>query len=160
MESCGAMPSRYGQRITVLSIDGGGIRGIIPATILSFLELKLQVCSSTTILASHSKLISNIDIIFLILFLNFQPYFVFQELDGENARIADYFDVIAGTSTGGLMTAMLTTPDENGRPLFMGKDIAPFYLNHGPKIFPRTKFKYVHHSIALFSELIEIVYIG
>ncbi|XWS41930.1 hypothetical protein CRYUN_Cryun17cG0124600 [Craigia yunnanensis] len=36
------MPSSYGQRITVLSIDGGGIRGIIPATFLSFLELKLQ----------------------------------------------------------------------------------------------------------------------
>ncbi|XWS29863.1 hypothetical protein CRYUN_Cryun24cG0066600 [Craigia yunnanensis] len=105
MESCEVRPSSYGQRITVLSIDGGGIRGIIPATILSFLELKLQ------------------------------------ELDGENARIADYFDVIAGTSTGGLMTAMLTTPDENGRPLFMGKDIAPFYLNHGPKIFPRTNYK-------------------
>jgi hypothetical protein len=29
--------------ITVLSIDGGGIRGIIPATILAFLEAKLQV---------------------------------------------------------------------------------------------------------------------
>ncbi|XVF15576.1 hypothetical protein REPUB_Repub09cG0166200 [Reevesia pubescens] len=99
------MPSTsYGKRITVLSIDGGGIRGIIPATILSFLELKLQ------------------------------------ELDGENARIADYFDVIAGTSTGGLMAVMLTTPDENGRPLFMGKDIAPFYLNHGPKIFPQTNY--------------------
>jgi hypothetical protein len=29
--------------VTILSIDGGGIRGIIPATILSFLEAKLQV---------------------------------------------------------------------------------------------------------------------
>jgi len=29
--------------VTVLSIDGGGIRGIIPATILTFLEAKLQV---------------------------------------------------------------------------------------------------------------------
>ncbi|CAO2207030.1 unnamed protein product [Urochloa humidicola] len=85
--------------VTVLSIDGGGIRGIIPATILSFLEAKLQ------------------------------------ELDGPNARIADYFDVVAGTSTGGLLTAMLTAPDTNGRPLFAAKDLARFYINHSPKIF-------------------------
>ncbi|KAE8655143.1 Patatin-like protein 2 [Hibiscus syriacus] len=106
MEASNAMPSTsYGQKITVLSIDGGGIRGIIPATILSFLEHKLQ------------------------------------ELDGEDARIADYFDVIAGTSTGGLMSAMLTAPDENGRPLFKGEDIAPFYLKHGPMIFPQNNYK-------------------
>ncbi|KAJ8477964.1 hypothetical protein OPV22_021691 [Ensete ventricosum] len=56
----------YGNLITILSIDGGGIKGIIPATILAFLESELQ------------------------------------KLDGEDARLADYFDVIAGTSTGGL----------------------------------------------------------
>ncbi|XP_031124452.1 patatin-like protein 1 isoform X2 [Ipomoea triloba] len=87
--------------VTVLSIDGGGIRGIIPAVILAYLESQ------------------------------------FQELDGEDARLADYFDVISGTSTGGLVTAMLTAPDENGRPLYAAKDIKPFYLNNGPKIFPQ-----------------------
>ncbi|KDO79307.1 hypothetical protein CISIN_1g0308262mg, partial [Citrus sinensis] len=34
--------SAEGKKITVLSIDGGGIRGIIPGTILAFLESKLQ----------------------------------------------------------------------------------------------------------------------
>lgn len=34
-----------GRTITVLSIDGGGIRGIIPGTILAHLESKLQVRS-------------------------------------------------------------------------------------------------------------------
>ncbi|KAK4722804.1 hypothetical protein R3W88_013037 [Solanum pinnatisectum] len=96
-------PPTYGDLITVLSIDGGGIRGIIPATILSFLESQLQ------------------------------------ELDGSDARLADYFDVIAGTSTGGLVTAMLTAPDENNRPLYAAKDITPFYLEHCPKIFPQKK---------------------
>ncbi|KAL6654707.1 hypothetical protein ACP70R_008172 [Stipagrostis hirtigluma subsp. patula] len=93
-------PPVYGSVVTVLSIDGGGVRGIIPGTILAFLEEKLQ------------------------------------ELDGPEARLADYFDVIAGTSTGGLVTAMLTAPDRDGRPLFAAKDINAFYLEHCPKIFP------------------------
>ncbi|GJZ50910.1 patatin-like protein 2, partial [Tanacetum coccineum] len=96
-------PITNGKLITVLSIDGGGIRGIIPATILAFLESQLQ------------------------------------ELDGDDARIADYFDVVAGTSTGGLVTAMLTTPDGNNRPLYAAKDIVPFYNEHGPKIFPQYR---------------------
>ncbi|TYI88985.1 hypothetical protein E1A91_D03G021700v1 [Gossypium mustelinum] len=89
--------------VTVLSIDGGGIRGIIPSVLLASLESKLQ------------------------------------ELDGPNARIADYFDVVAGTSTGGLIATMLTAPNkDNGRqPLYEAKDITKFYLEHSPKIFPQ-----------------------
>ncbi|EXB37800.1 Patatin group A-3 [Morus notabilis] len=97
------LPPKYGNVITILSIDGGGIRGIIPGVILNFLESHLQ------------------------------------ELDGEDVRLADYFDVITGTSTGGLVTAMLAAPDANNRPLFSAKDIVPFYIEHGPKIFPQTR---------------------
>ncbi|GMN29966.1 hypothetical protein TIFTF001_002637 [Ficus carica] len=86
---------------TVLSIDGGGIRGIIPGTLLAFLESKLQ------------------------------------ELDGPDARIADYFDMIAGTSTGGLVTAMLAAPNKDNRPLYAAKEIVDFYLKESPKIFPQ-----------------------
>ncbi|CAL5001629.1 unnamed protein product [Urochloa decumbens] len=95
-------PPAFGSIVTVLSIDGGGVRGVIPGTILAFLEEKLQ------------------------------------ELDGPDARIADYFDVIAGTSTGGLVTAMLTapSPDDKNRPIFAAKDINDFYLKHCPNIFP------------------------
>ncbi|KAL3819087.1 hypothetical protein ACJIZ3_004992 [Penstemon smallii] len=94
-------PPTNGNLVTILSIDGGGIRGIIPAQILQFLESELQ------------------------------------KIDGKDARIADYFDVIAGTSTGGLVTAMLTAPDANNRPLYAAKDITPFYVNNGPSIFPQ-----------------------
>ncbi|XP_030934641.1 patatin-like protein 2 [Quercus lobata] len=94
-------PEEYGDLITILSIDGGGIRGIIPSIMIEFLESEIQ------------------------------------KLDGPEARIADYFDIIAGTSTGGLVTCMLTAPNENNRPLFAAKDIKNFYLDHCPKIFPQ-----------------------
>ncbi|KAH9711768.1 Patatin [Citrus sinensis] len=104
--------SAEGKKITVLSIDGGGIRGIIPGTILAFLESKLQ------------------------------------ELDGPSARIADYFDVVAGTSTGGLVTTMLTAPNKEGGPFSAAKDINNFYLEHGPKIFPQISRSNFLESIA------------
>ncbi|KAE7999594.1 hypothetical protein FH972_004002 [Carpinus fangiana] len=95
-------PQTSGNLITVLSIDGGGVRGILPGVILAYLESQLQ------------------------------------KLDGEDARLADYFDVISGTSTGGLITAMLAAPNEKNRPLYAAKDIVPFYLENCPKIFPQT----------------------
>ena len=36
-------PQSYGNCVTILSIDGGGIRGIIPGVILGYLETELQV---------------------------------------------------------------------------------------------------------------------
>jgi patatin-like phospholipase/acyl hydrolase len=71
------------KKVTVLTIDGGGIRGLIPGTILAFLEDQLR------------------------------------KLDGEDVRLSDYFDYIAGTSTGGLITAMLATPGKNSRPTLL-----------------------------------------
>ncbi|KAG9148240.1 hypothetical protein Leryth_025043 [Lithospermum erythrorhizon] len=91
----------YGNFVTILSIDGGGIRGIIPSVILTQLEAELQ------------------------------------ELDGEDVRIADYFDVVAGTSTGGIITTMLTAAGESNRPAYAAKDVTTFYLDNSPKIFPQ-----------------------
>ncbi|XP_012828882.1 PREDICTED: patatin-like protein 2 isoform X1 [Erythranthe guttata] len=85
----------------VLSIDGGGVRALIPLVILAKLESQLQ------------------------------------KIDGPHARIADYFDVVAGTNTGALTAAMLTTPNENNRPMFTAQEIIEFYLDNFPKIFPQ-----------------------
>ncbi|KAG6766949.1 hypothetical protein POTOM_028128 [Populus tomentosa] len=105
------MATGFGKRrvATVLSIDGGGIRGIIPGSLLAFLESKLQ------------------------------------ELDGSQARIADYFDIIAGTSTGGLVATMLAAPNKENRPMYAAKDINDFYLEHTPKIFPQKCILTVDH---------------
>jgi len=39
-------PPSLGNLVTVLSIDGGGVRGIIPGIILAVLESKLQVVTN------------------------------------------------------------------------------------------------------------------
>lgn len=86
----------------VLSIDGGGIRGIIPGQVLVTLEEKLKARTGN-----------------------------------ENARIADYFDLIAGTSTGGILTCAYLTPDEEnvGRPKFDSTQVVDLYLKNGGDIF-------------------------
>ncbi|XP_057999155.1 patatin-like protein 2 [Hevea brasiliensis] len=100
------------KKVTILSIDGGGIRCIIPATILHALEKHLQ------------------------------------KLDGPNARIANYFDIIAGVSTGSILTPMLTAP-ENRRcdklnwrpsPKFDASKFVSFYERRGEGIFGNPIF--------------------
>jgi hypothetical protein len=71
----------------ILSIDGGGIKGIFPAAFLAALE----------------------------------------ETTGKN--LVDHFDLIAGTSTGGIIALGIGL----GIP---PRDILAFYKTHGPKIFP------------------------
>jgi len=48
-------PPTQGNQITVLSIDGGGIRGIIPGTILAFLESELQVEKKTGSFSTYTN---------------------------------------------------------------------------------------------------------
>ncbi|WVZ16799.1 hypothetical protein V8G54_009781 [Vigna mungo] len=100
-------PPSYGDHVSILSIDGGGIRGIIPATVLIHLDNALKAKDPTT-------------------------------------SLADYFDVISGTSTGGLMTLMLTAPSSPGsnQPLFTPSEVVQFYKTYGPDIFDFKPVKY------------------
>lgn len=86
----------------ILSIDGGGIRGIIPGQVLVNLEDKLKRKSKK-----------------------------------QNARIADYFDLIAGTSTGGILACAHLCPDPKNpqRPKFDARQVVELYLERGDEIF-------------------------
>lgn len=86
----------------ILSIDGGGIRGIIPGQILVTLEGKLK------------------------------------ELDqNPQARIGDYFDLIAGTSTGGILACLYLTPQHHDTeaPRYSAQEVVDFYLKRGGEVF-------------------------
>jgi len=91
-------------KANILSIDGGGIRGILPAKALAYLE---------------SQLISN----------------------NKNTRLCDYFDLIVGTGTGGIIAAMITTPDSHGRPRYKAQETVDLYANEGEKIFDSSLWK-------------------
>ncbi|HEY6160189.1 MAG TPA: patatin-like phospholipase family protein [Bacteroidia bacterium] len=86
--------------IRILSIDGGGIRGILPGQVLVSLEKKLQ-----------------------------------ERTNDPNTRLADHFDLIAGTSTGGILTCIYLSPDGEGRPRFTAQQAVDLYLQHGSDIF-------------------------
>lgn len=87
-------------KIKILSIDGGGIRGILPGVILTRLEEKLQ-----------------------------------NQSGDESVKIADFIDLLAGTSTGGILSLAYLVPDDKNRPLLSAKDAVNLYLDRGDEIF-------------------------
>ncbi|MFN2167740.1 MAG: patatin-like phospholipase family protein, partial [Anaerolineae bacterium] len=86
----------------ILSIDGGGIRGVIPGQILVVLEDKLKALGGN-----------------------------------PDAKISDYFDLIAGTSTGGILACLYLVPQEDNpdRPLYNAQEVVDFYLDRGGQVF-------------------------
>lgn len=83
-------------RFQILSLDGGGIKGLFSAAILSKFE------------------------------------------DDHNVNIINHFDLIAGTSTGGIIAIALG----------LGKspsEILKFYVEDGPKIFNHNKLRTIRH---------------
>ncbi|MEJ7780760.1 MAG: patatin-like phospholipase family protein [Daejeonella sp.] len=103
----------------ILSIDGGGIRGIIPGQVLVSLEKKLQAKTSD-----------------------------------PDARISDFFDFFAGTSTGGILSCLLLCPDGNapGRPKFTAEEAVDLYKQNGSKIFNTYWWGRFLNYKSLFSE--------
>jgi uncharacterized protein len=90
------LPWPEGKPFRILSIDGGGIRGILPAAVLSQLESRYL---------------------------------------GKRC-IGDYFDMITGTSTGGIIALGLSIGKT-------AKTILDLYIEHGQKIFPPARFNFL-----------------
>jgi uncharacterized protein len=89
----------------ILAIDGGGIRGIIPALVLAEIERR------------------------------------------SGRRTFELFDLIAGTSTGGILACALCAPE----PLPAEKLVA-LYEEEGPEIFSRSVFQEIRSAGGLADE--------
>jgi patatin-like phospholipase/acyl hydrolase len=96
--------------VKVLSIDGGGIRGLIPALVLAEIERR------------------------------------------TGRRIAEMVDLVAGTSTGGILACGLTRPGPDGAPLYSAEELAAIYVEEGPRIFHRGLLKRIFSVEGLIDE--------
>jgi patatin-like phospholipase/acyl hydrolase len=84
----------------ILSIDGGGIKGVFPASFLSVIE------------------------------------------ESTGKKISDYFDLIVGTSTGGIIALGLGMG-------FSAKELLEFYEELGPEVFKGNKFARCFRSLGI-----------
>jgi len=95
-----SFPARNKERsfYNILSVDGGGIRGIIPAIWLMALEEKIK-----------------------------RP-------------VSSIFDVVAGTSTGAIISAGLTTPslDNPSKPRYQASDLVQLYQKKADEVFTKN----------------------
>lgn len=94
----------------VLSIDGGGIRGIIPAMVIAHLERQTR-----------------------------KP-------------ACELFDLIVGTSTGGILALGLSLQDEAGQPLLAAKRMVALYERHGAEIFEQSLWRKLRTVGGIFEE--------
>lgn len=83
-------------RFQILSLDGGGLKGLFSAAVLAHLESDLQI------------------------------------------NITDHFDLIVGTSTGGIIALGLGIE-------MKPREIVKFYVDKGPEIFPESRTNSLRH---------------
>lgn len=98
--------------VFILSIDGGGVRGIIPCKLLMELEKRL-----------HDK--------------------------GCRQPLHNYFRLIAGTSTGGIIAAGLTAPHPNNPtvPALDAHGLYNLYKDEGAKMFSRSIYRRIREAV-------------
>jgi patatin-like phospholipase/acyl hydrolase len=105
-----------GKKKIILSIDGGGIRGIIPGQILTHIEGLLK-----------------------------------EIYDDSTYKIADHFDMIAGTSTGGILACAYLLV-EFDRPKYSAEEVVDIYFERGDDIFSIPLFHKIRSAGGLLDE--------
>lgn len=92
--------------IRILSIDGGGVRGILAAEILARLE-----------------------------------EMIIEITDDPAARLSDYFDLVAGTSTGGILSCIYLkpSPENPSKPQYSASEASQLYMDNAKKIFKLSR---------------------
>ncbi|TAF67763.1 MAG: patatin [Cytophagales bacterium] len=105
--------------VRILSIDGGGIRGILAGQILVSLEERIR-----------------------------------QRTGNPNAKIAEYFDLIAGTSTGGILACICLAPDPQNptKPLYSAQEAVQLYMKNGKKIFTQSTWHKIRTLFGIIEE--------
>jgi len=104
----------------ILAMDGGGIRGLIPAVILGKMETYAFEYASS------------------------QNYTV-PQYEGREGLVAmkDIFNMTAGTSTGSILAAGLVYPNSERlaekEPQFFAADLLEIYAERGDEIFVKTR---------------------
>jgi patatin-like phospholipase/acyl hydrolase len=96
--------------VKILSIDGGGIRGIIPALVLAEIERQTRTPA------------------------------------------CELFDLIAGTSAGGIIALGVTVPAKGGRPRHSAAEIVDLFAQEGAKIFHRSLLRTIETVDGLLEE--------
>ncbi len=67
-----------------------------------------------------------------------------------NRPIAQLFDLVAGTSTGGILALGLTIPKFSGRPLYRAQEFVSMFEREGPRIFSRSLVRTLLTTDSLF----------
>ncbi|MBN2738384.1 MAG: patatin-like phospholipase family protein [Spirochaetales bacterium] len=113
----------FGQTVKILSIDGGGIRGLIPLYLLKEIEKRLVIAK-------------------------------------KHQSFCHIFDLMAGTSTGGIIALGLSCPQASSevpgqylnQPALTVDKLLDFYQNKGPLIFPHQMIDTIRNVTQAFQD--------
>jgi hypothetical protein len=124
----------------ILSLDGGGIRGLIPAQVLKYMEQYAYEYSTS-------------------------KGYTFPKYPGRDGIIPmkDLFDMMAGTSTGSIISAALSYPSdeklETGEqvPQFWSKEVIEVYSQRGDEIFQKKSGNKAWVNVLIFFLFVSLV---